>query len=418
VTRRGSTRLSARPTVAPRVGLFGLLGSGNLGNNVSMESVLRYLRTDHPEAIVDAMCLGPETVTGRYGIPAITMSWYQRYERTASGLPSIMLKLLGKAIDVFRTSWWVSRHDVVIVPGMGTMEASLPLKSWQLPYSFLLVCTSAKIFGTKVAFVSVGAGVVKRRATRILLDVSARLAFYRSYRDAPSLEFMRQRGVDTSRDHVYSDLAFGIPPLPCGPGEQGFVGVGVMGYRGGNDDRRQASAIRASYVATMKSFVRWLIDNDRRVLILVGDENEPDKLVSEEVLADIQAYRSDLEPGRVALKYTSSFAELMEEMAPVATVVATRFHTVVCALRLGKPVVSLGYAPKFKALLAKMSLAEFCQQAKNPDIDVMIAQFTELEKRQEGIRQAIAEGNAVCERDVAAQFAELSTVLFAADGGR
>jgi polysaccharide pyruvyl transferase WcaK-like protein len=168
----------------------------------------------------------------------------------------------------------------------------------------------------------------------------------------------------------------------------------------------------------MKSFVRWLIDNDRRVLILVGDENEPDKLVSEEVLADIQAYRSDLEPGRVALKYTSSFAELMEEMAPVATVVATRFHTVVCALRLGKPVVSLGYAPKFKALLAKMSLAEFCQQAKNPDIDVMIAQFTELEKRQEEIRQAIAEGNAVCERDVAAQFAELSTVLFAADGDR
>ena len=220
MTRRGSTRLSARATAAPRVGLFGLLGSGNLGNNVSMESVLRYLRTDHPEAIVDAMCLGPETVTGRYGIPAITMSWYQRYERTASGLPSIMLKLLGKAIDVFRTSWWVSRHDVVIVPGMGTMEASLPLKSWQLPYSFLLVCTSAKLFGTKVAFVSVGAGVVKRRATRILLDVSARLAFYRSYRDAPSLEFMRQRGVDTSRDHVYSDLAFGIPPLPCGPGEQ------------------------------------------------------------------------------------------------------------------------------------------------------------------------------------------------------
>jgi polysaccharide pyruvyl transferase WcaK-like protein len=191
-----------------------------------------------------------------------------------------------------------------------------------------------------------------------------------------------------------------------------------MGYRGGNDDRRQASAIHASYVATMKSFVRWLIDNDRRVLILVGDENEPDKLVGEEVLADIRAYRSDLEPGRVALEYASSFAELMEKMAPVATVVATRFHSVVCALRLGKPVVSLGYAPKFNALLTKMSLAEFCQQAKNPDIDVLIAQFTELEKRQEELRQAIAEGNAACERDVAAQFAELSTVLFGSDGGR
>jgi polysaccharide pyruvyl transferase WcaK-like protein len=398
--------------------LFGLLGNGNLGNDISMESVLRYLRTDHPEAIVDAMCKGPETVTGRYGISAMTMNWYQRYERTASGLPSIMLKLFGKAVDIPRTSWWVSRHDVVIVPGMGTMEASLPLNSWGLPYSFLLVCASAKLFGTKVAFVSVGAGVVKRRAVRVLLDASARLAFYRSYRDAPSLEMMHQRGIDTSRDHVYSDLAFGIPPLPCGPGDLRVVGVGAMGYRGSNDDRSRAAAIHASYIATMKSFVRWLIDNDRSVLILVGDENEPDKLAGEEILADIQEYRSDLEPGRVIVTYTSSFAELMQAMAPAATVVATRFHSVVCALRLGKPVVSLSYAPKFTALLAKMGLTDFCQSAKSPDVDVLIVQFNELEKRQEELRQAIAEGNAACERDVAAQFAELSTVLFAADSGQ
>ena len=418
MTRPGLARRSARTAVAPRVGLFGLLGSGNLGNDVSMESVLRYLRTDHPEAIVDAMCKGPETVTGRYGIPARTMNWYQRYERTASGLPSIMLRLAGKGIDVFRTASWVSRHDVVIVPGMGTMEASLPLTSWGLPYSFLVLCTSARLFGAKVAFVSVGAGVVRRRATRVLLDASARLAFYRSYRDTPSLDMMRERGLDTSRDHVYSDLAFGIPPLPCGPGDPSVVGVGVMGYRGGNDDRRQAAAIHASYVATMKSFVRWLIDNGRSVLILIGDENEPDKLVGEQILADVRAYRPDLEPERAVAKCASSFTELMEAMAPVGTVVATRFHSVVCALRLGKPVVSLSYAPKFTALLADMGLAEFCQSAKSPAADVLIAQFTELEKRQEELRQAIAAGNAARERDVAAQFAELSAVLFAADGSR
>ena len=418
MTRHGPTRRSARPAAAPRVGLFGLLGSGNLGNDVSMESVLRYLGTDHPEAIVDVMCKGPENVTGRYGIPAMTMNWYQRYEKTASGVPAILLKTLGKGIDVFRTASWVSRHDVVIVPGMGTMEATLPLKSWQLPYSFLLLCASAKLFGAKVAFVSVGASVVKRRATRALLDTSARLAFYRSYRDAPSLDMMRQRGLDTSRDHVFSDLAFGIPPLPCGPGDPDIVGVGVMGYRGGNDDRRQAAAIYASYVATMKSFVRWLIDNDRSVRILIGDVNEPDKLVGEEILADVRAYRPDLDPGRVVAEYASSFAELMKAMAPAGTVVATRFHSVVCALRLGKPVVSLGYAPKFTALLTDMGLAEFSQSAKSPDVDVLIAQFTELEKRQEELRRAIADGNAACERNVAAQFAELSAVLFAADGSR
>lgn len=39
----------------PRVGLFGLLGSGNLGNDGSMEAVLGYLRSAHPEAVVDAI---------------------------------------------------------------------------------------------------------------------------------------------------------------------------------------------------------------------------------------------------------------------------------------------------------------------------------------------------------------------------
>jgi polysaccharide pyruvyl transferase WcaK-like protein len=399
------------------VGLFGLLGSGNLGNDVSMEAVLTYLRADHPEAIVDAMCKGPETVTSRYGIPAITMNWYQRYEKTASGVPSVLLKLLGKGIDVFRTAAWARRHDVVILPGMGIMEASLPLKPWALPYSLCLLSASSRLFGTKLALVSVGAGVVKKRATRALLDASARLACYRSYRDATSLEMMRQRGHDTSRDHVYGDLAFGVPALPCGPGDSQVVAIGVMDYRGGNDDRGQAAAIHASYVEALKSFIRWLIDNDHSVRILIGDENESEKLVGEEVLADVRAYRSDLEPGRVVLVYASSFAELMRVMAPAGVVVATRYHSVICALRLGKPVVSLSYAPKFTALLANVGLAEFCQSARSADADVLISQFTEVRKREEELRAAIAVGNAAYERAAAAQFAELSAVLFA-DGSR
>jgi polysaccharide pyruvyl transferase WcaK-like protein len=415
MTRHGPTQRSARHTGAPRVGLFGLLGSGNLGNDVSMESVLRYLRTDHPEAVVDAMCKGPGTVASRHGIPTIPMNWYHRYERTMSGLPAVPLKLLGKGIDVFRTVSWVSRHEVVIVPGMGVMEAGLPLKPWQMPYSFFLLCASAKPFGAKVAFVGIGASVVKRRTSRVLLDASARLASYRSYRDVQSRDVMGQRGLNVSRDPVYSDLAFGFPPLPCGPGDPGIVGVNVMGYRGGDDDRKQAEAIHTSYVATMKSFVRWLIDQDRSVRILIGDENEPDRLVGEEILADVRSYCPDLEPGRVVAEYASSFAELMQVMAPVGTVVATRFHSVICALRLGKPVLSLGYGPKFSALVANMGLAEFCQLAKYPDFDVLIAQFTELEKRQEELRKGIADGNAAYERNAAAQFAELSAVLFATD---
>ena len=52
---RGRERSAPDRARGPRIGLFGLLGSGNIGNDASMESVLSFLRTDHPEAVVDAM---------------------------------------------------------------------------------------------------------------------------------------------------------------------------------------------------------------------------------------------------------------------------------------------------------------------------------------------------------------------------
>ena len=100
---------------ALQVGLFGLLGSGNLGNDVSMETLLTFLGTEHPGALVDAMCKGPERVTSRYGIPAVAMNWYDGYESLAMGGLAILLHVLGKVIDVFRTAAWVRRHDVVLV---------------------------------------------------------------------------------------------------------------------------------------------------------------------------------------------------------------------------------------------------------------------------------------------------------------
>jgi polysaccharide pyruvyl transferase WcaK-like protein len=64
-----------RSAGAPRVGLFGRLGSGNIGNDASMEAVLAYLRAEHPDAILDAMCGGPERLRDVYGITGIPLFW-------------------------------------------------------------------------------------------------------------------------------------------------------------------------------------------------------------------------------------------------------------------------------------------------------------------------------------------------------
>ncbi|MGW5693021.1 hypothetical protein ACWEWX_19220, partial [Streptomyces asiaticus] len=86
---------------APRVGVFGLLGSGNLGNDGSLEAVLGYLRAEHPDAVVDALCGGPEAVTARFGIPATRLHWYRGEYRTASRAGSIAAKGLGTQAQIW-----------------------------------------------------------------------------------------------------------------------------------------------------------------------------------------------------------------------------------------------------------------------------------------------------------------------------
>lgn len=57
-----------------RVGLFGFLAAGNPGNEASMETMLGYLRSAHPDAVVDAMTGGFERVRANYGIDATPLS--------------------------------------------------------------------------------------------------------------------------------------------------------------------------------------------------------------------------------------------------------------------------------------------------------------------------------------------------------
>jgi polysaccharide pyruvyl transferase WcaK-like protein len=409
---RGRTVGNEQDTGAvPRVGIFGLLGTGSIGNDASMESVLRFLRTDHRGAIVDAMCSGPDQVAAEYGIETTRISWYQKYEQRISGVPELALKIAGKGIDVFRTALWVRRHDVVIVPGMGVLEATLPLRALGFPYSMLLLSATGRLFGTKVALISVGADTISQRTHRWISNSAARLAFYRSYRDVHSREAMRQRGLDVTRDRVYPDLVFSIPVPPYEPGDLQTVGVGVMSYHGSNDDRKQAEEIYASYIKNIKLFIRWLIDDNRKVLLFMGDVAVDDAVLNE-IMADLREQRPGLEPGSAVIQPAVSFAELTRAMAPAGTVVATRYHNVICALKLGIPTISLGYAQKNVELLADVGMSEFCQSAKSLDIDLLIKQFTELESRSSQFRQAIMERNLVNARQLEQQFADVSALLF------
>lgn len=399
-----------RSSAAWTVGIFGGIGGGNIGNDASMEAVLSYLRNDQPDAIVDVMCYGPEIVKDRYGVAAVSMGWYQHQ---ASGAAAIVMKAVGKGIDSFRLASWVRRHDVVIVPGAGVLETTLPKRPWGFPFTMFVLCLSGRVFRTKVALVSVGANAIRQRSIRWLFTSAARLAAYRSYRDTMSRDGMRQNGLDTSGDHVYRDLAFSIPVPPHKPGDARTVGIGVMDFYGTNDDgRSQADAIHRSYVANMTTFARWLIDHGYRIRLFVGDTNGSDDTVVRQIMADLWAYRPDLEQTCVVAESVTTFTDLIRAIEGVGAVVATRYHNLICALMLAKPTLSVGYGQKGIVLMDDMGLAEYCQSASSFEGDRLIEQFTKLENHAAHLRHAIAERNVEYRQLTAQQFAELSAVLF------
>jgi polysaccharide pyruvyl transferase WcaK-like protein len=220
---------------------------------------------------------------------------------------------------------------------------------------------------------------------------------------------MQAMGVNAMRDQVYPDLAFSLPTPPDGTGPPGAVGVGVMDYSGGNEDRPQASAIHVTYVDKMKQFVRWLVDNGRPVRLLIGDwDDEP---VAREILADLRASRPEIDSSQVSFEPVSSLDDVMRQMASVDIVVAMRFHNVICSLRMAKPTLAIGYARKHDALMADMGVPEFCEHVKSLDFPRLAERFIELEARAAQVREVLAKRNAVQAQLLDDQFARLSEFL-------
>ncbi|HEY3512494.1 MAG TPA: polysaccharide pyruvyl transferase family protein [Kribbella sp.] len=398
---------------APRVAFFGLLGSGNLGNHGSLDAMLAFVRTHHPEAELSCVCSDPEEFERQYGIPAVAITWYQAHGPGGSRLGSVARKVFGKAADLVRMPRLMRDYDIVIVPGMGVFETTLEVRPWGWPYALFLMSASARLAGAKTAFVSVGANVARERSLRRLYAGAARLASYRSFRDGYSRDAMRQMGLDTSADEVYPDLAFGLPePAAAGRVERAerVVGLGVMAYRGTNSDRHRAEQILDEYTAKIVDFARRLVDQGYRIRLITGDPS--DLVVVEAVYADLRRTRPDLVEKRVLSEPAETLGELMTQLAEVDLVVASRYHNVLSALKLSKPTVSISYGTKGDILLEQMRLAEFRQPIRGLDVDLLMEQVRALELRAPSIVSVMRERNAEYVADLERQYDVLSAALF------
>jgi polysaccharide pyruvyl transferase WcaK-like protein len=381
------------------IGLFGLFGCGNAGNDGSLEAMLGFLRRVRPEADLVCFCAyndgAAKQITQDFRILALPIA----LPRPANALLRVLDRLSfggpRQLASLVRALWHARRLDLLVIPGTGILD-DFQAGPLGMPLALFGWCLAARLCGARIAFVSIGAGPIHHPVSRWLMKSAVAMAHYRSYRDTVSKAFMTSIGFDARDDAIYPDIAFKLPAPSSSVREQAgagslTVGVGVMTYLGWQRGSPQAPAIYATYLEKITSFILWLLDQGHRVRILMGDAADRDAVA--DVLSKVATVRPHLSHERLVAEPMRSLHDLMRQMAGTDVIVATRYHNIVCALRLAKPLVSLGYAKKNDVLMSEMGVGRFCQHIERLDLDLLIEQFTQLVAQRQGYEDGIRRAN-------------------------
>jgi polysaccharide pyruvyl transferase WcaK-like protein len=398
-------RAALRPGTAPPrptgITLFGIFGAQNLGNECTLQAMLQHARRRVPNARIHCICSNPSDTSARHDVCASPMSGRPRggsRRGRAGDHPAVRLLRaavvrvpaeIRHCITAFQT---LKASDMLVMTGTG-MVGEFGIRPFDLHYEILKWSIIAKLRGCRVLFVSVGGGALASPLSRWLVKAALSLADYRSYRDAESKTYVDSLGVDTRGDGVYPDLAFSLPPLddvaaPARGTEPPVIGVGLMDYYGAACRQDAGEQTYRAYVETVTTFVAWLLHHGYRVRLVIGDVKY-DTRVRQDVLSSLRARGTTGDSTQLLAEPIRSVDELLAQLAGTDLVVATRFHNVLLALMLKKPVLSISYHPKNDSLMRAVGLGDYCQPIDRLDVDRLIAQFRALERNKPAVISAL-----------------------------
>lgn len=332
--------------------LLGDFGGGNIGNEASLEAAVLELRRQSPKATFLLVCTEPDLARAVHRLPTRAL------RPVVPGLHRVPIRAVRGLVDAaaepfrfVRAAWILLGADAVVVPGTGILD-DFGVRAREMPLTLFTWTLAARAMRRPFVFSVVGAGPIDDRWSRMWLRAAAGLAARVSFRDSRSRLFMESLGRDVRGDAVRSDLAFAIP-CPAAPparslGERGTVGLGVMSYGGwsGSTSGPQFEA----YLRLMGEVIDGLLAREHRIQFMVGQPNDYKAvgvLVARSVARGVA--RDEL-----SVREILDFRALLTAVGDTDCVIATRYHNVVAAIMMERPVISLSYAHKNASLLADL----------------------------------------------------------------
>ena len=424
-----------------KIGLLEHCGTGNLGDDATVATVLQQIKNRWPTASIVGLSLDPVDSERRHGIPcfAIRQSIFPFEQEWSSPSPAgqggrysdrlkarfkktgplyratkaIMNVVIVRPLQFAREIIFLGQSlllaydlDLIVICGGGQLlDWGGP---WAFPYTLFKWSLIAKFARAKCIFLNNGAGPLDATLSRWFIRRALAMANYVSLRDRTSEQVLRKVGFQ-GKMKVVADSAWGL----CLPDEiarrrsesrnELVIGIAPMAY---GDSSRHWVDDNRSYqhlIDSLAEFSGELLRRGHRIRLFSSDI-----WFDSRALADLEAAIRRNDPGLAADRVTrepiADIGEMLAALSLVDCYVTCRFHGVVFASLLNVPTIALAPHPKVTTLMDDMGLSEYCMDIATCDAADLKERFDRLVANRDDVKARIRQHVAQFQSSLVSQF--------------
>lgn len=419
----------------PQIGLLDHLGGGNLGDDALLDATIHNIKSRWPDADIYGFSMNPDDTRIRHGVPCYpirTKTWAlgastienissrQRLKAAASVHPFLFwplktayaalvkgpytlvqeLRFSAKSLRILRS------FDLLIINGGGQLtEVGGP---WKFPYTIFNWSLLARMAGVRCIVLNVGAGPLTHPLSKYFVRQSLLSADYVSFRDEQSKALARDINFNGNPD-VFPDNAYGLDlthlvTSRCRESDQrSVVGFAPMAYCDPRVDRHADPAAYSGLIRMLGQFGSWLIEQGYSLKLFCSDIG-----IDPPTIQDLRAVLHKYSPVKVAHAITApsikSNADLLLALGSMDYVITCRFHGVVFAHLMNKPVLALSHHPKVSALMKDLGLSRYCVDIRTNRLECLTDAFVSMVTHTDEIKDHMAERLSCYRKRLSMQF--------------
>jgi polysaccharide pyruvyl transferase WcaK-like protein len=426
-----------------QVALLSPYDGGNLGDTAIQEALIANLCQCNPQLEICGITLDPAHTSARHQIPCYSLAVTSRPHYRAEGnaapkasdqaprssartstnsghlfhpvraIPFLRWPkiLLNEVRHVVRSYRLLRRIQLLVIAGGGQLDDEWG-GSWGHPYALAKWSTLARLAGSEVVFLSVGACRTNARLTRLFLKRALSCASYRSYRDAESRRLALVM-TPQAEGPVVPDLAFSLPSQASEErirrGPTVHVGVSPIAFCHPDLWPTKSQPQFDRYVGELANFVGRILQDGASVSLF--SSCPPDDQVFSHLEERLDSSLAAAVRVRLTRSSVTTLEDLLGVLRSVDLVVASRLHGLMLSFLCGKPALALSYDRKVTCLMEDMGQTSYCLDIQSFDSEDLFKSFCMLRANRDIVAPAVM---ATCSQYKAAlqqQFRAISQLL-------